>query len=72
MGEFGGISGKEIIKRLLKLGYRVIRQRGSHVRLQAEGRKMLTVPLHKSLKIGLVHQIIKDAGISFDELRDLE
>ena len=67
MGELAGISGKEAIKRLSKIGYRAIRQRGSHVRLTAAGKKPLTVPLQKELKIGLLIQIIKDAGISVEE-----
>ena len=71
MGELGGISGKETIRRFLSLGYEVIRQRGSHVRLRATGRKMLTIPLHKELKIGLLHQLIKDSGISLDDFLHL-
>jgi predicted RNA binding protein YcfA (HicA-like mRNA interferase family) len=49
------ISGRETIKALCRPGFRVVRQRGSHVRLEKrteEGLIKLTVPLHKSLKKG--------------------
>lgn len=34
MGELSGISGREAIKKFQRLGYFVVRQRGSHVRLR--------------------------------------
>lgn len=67
MGELAGISGKETIKRLMKFGYSVVRQRGSHVRMHATGKPPITIPLHKELKLGLLRQIIKDAGMSVED-----
>jgi len=48
------VSGRETIKALSKIGFRVIRQRGSHIRLEKINEEIikLTVPLHKSLKKG--------------------
>lgn len=45
------------------------RQRGSHVILSKEGR-FTVIPVHgqKSLKTGLTLQILKDLGISREEL----
>jgi predicted RNA binding protein YcfA (HicA-like mRNA interferase family) len=43
------ISGKEAVKALLKLGFAVIRQKGSHVHLakEAQGKTLrVTVPVH--------------------------
>ncbi|MHA1370948.1 MAG: type II toxin-antitoxin system HicA family toxin [Promethearchaeota archaeon] len=60
------ISGEETVKAFLKLGYRVVRQRGSHVRLRHESnpdRKPLTIPLHKELKVGLLNRLISDANV---------
>ena len=42
------ISGYEVVKALSKAGWRVIRQKGSHVRMQKED-LFVTVPLHPEL-----------------------
>lgn len=66
MGELNGWSGKDVVRVLEKLGYVAVRQRGSHVRMRhsdAARHKSLTVPLHREVKIGLLRQIISDAGI---------
>lgn len=56
------LSGKEVIKRLGKHGFQVIRQKGSHVRLKmntgAEAYE-LTVPIHKELDRGTLRSIIR-------------
>jgi predicted RNA binding protein YcfA (HicA-like mRNA interferase family) len=52
------------------LGYRVVRQRGSHRRLEAEGRPVLTFAFHNgvSLSPGIVRDIlVKQVGLSLDE-----
>ena len=63
-----------MIKALCRAGFTVVRQRGSHVRLEkrTEGEvKKLTVPLHISLKKGTLARIIKDAGLTVQELKSL-
>jgi predicted RNA binding protein YcfA (HicA-like mRNA interferase family) len=68
------VSGREAIKALGRAGFTVVRQRGSHVRLEkrTEDRMIkLTVPLHKSLKKGTLRRIIKDAGITVQEFNRL-
>jgi predicted RNA binding protein YcfA (HicA-like mRNA interferase family) len=67
------VSGREAIKAFVKLGYVVIRQRGSHVRLEhaSDGRrKKLTVPEHKNLGRGLLRKLIRDAEISVEEFNE--
>jgi len=64
------VSGREAIKALCRAGFRVVRQRGSHVRLEkrTEAKVIkLTVPLHKTLKKGTLRRIIKDAGLTVQE-----
>ncbi len=56
---------------LSRLGYRVARQRGSHVRLVCDGRTPVTVPLHKELDRGTLRSIIRTAGISVQEFCEL-
>ena len=68
------VSGREAIKALCRAGFRVVRQRGSHVRLEKiiEDKVIkLTVPLHKSLKKGTLRRIIKDAGLTVQEFNRL-
>lgn len=64
-----GISGKGTVRKFERYGYSVVRQRGSHVRLHhydSARHLPLTIPLHKELKIGLLRQLMKDAGIELD------
>ena len=61
------ISGFELIKILSKrFGFRVLRQRGSHVTITNDD-KFITIPLHKELDIGTLKAILEDAGISREE-----
>ena len=65
------ISGRELVKRLQKQGFVVVRQKGSHIRLEKnteEGTIKLTVPNHPSLKKGTLHRIIKDAKVDPEKI----
>jgi predicted RNA binding protein YcfA (HicA-like mRNA interferase family) len=54
-----GVSADRLIRALDRLGYKVVRQKGSHVRLRHEGPPvhLITIPQHTSLKIGTLHAI---------------
>lgn len=74
MTKLGGISGKLVVKKLQKIGYEVVRIRGSHIRLKNsnfKNYKPITVPNHKELKIGLLTQIIKDVKLTVDDFVEL-
>jgi predicted RNA binding protein YcfA (HicA-like mRNA interferase family) len=67
--------GDDLIAGLVRLGYKVIRQSGSHVRLTLQNSPQehhLTVPLHKPIRVGTLNQILTDVAthlqISKDEL----
>lgn len=69
------ISGIDVIKKLKRIGFVPIRQRGDHVRLEkntAEKTIKLTVPLHKELKTGTLAQIIKQAGLTLERFIKLK
>jgi predicted RNA binding protein YcfA (HicA-like mRNA interferase family) len=72
MGELRGISGKEAIRRFTKIGYLIVRQKGSHVRLHHPTRRPLTIPMHKELQTGLLRQLIQDTGIDVETFRNLK
>ena len=72
-----GVSGDRLVRALEGIGYEVIRQKGSHVRLRHEGppAHMVTVPLHSPLKIGTLHGILADVALmrstTVEELAEL-
>ena len=61
------ISDAATVRALEKLGFRQVRQRGSHVVLR-RGDAVTVVPLHRrDLAIGTLHGILKQAGVTADE-----
>ena len=68
------VSGEETVKVLHKAGFRVVRQKGSHVRMEKKtdkGTVKVTVPLHPALKKGTLRIILKQAGLSTEEFLEL-
>jgi len=65
------ISAGECIATLGKIGYTKVRQKGSHVRLECEGRAPLTVPMHDELDRGTLRIILRTAGLSVDDFMKL-
>jgi len=64
----------KLIRALRRDGWIVIRQRGSHIRLQKQGKKeilKLTVPAHKPIKRSTLSHILKQAEISVESLKEL-
>jgi predicted RNA binding protein YcfA (HicA-like mRNA interferase family) len=73
MRELRKISGEEAIKVLQKLGFEVVRQRGSHVVLKKQtprGDVGCVVPFHRELKIGTLKGILKQAKVAPEEFMD--
>ena len=64
------VSGYETIKALTRTGFVIKRRSGSHVILQKDF-IVLSVPLHKTLKRGTLHAILKQAGLSIDNFKSL-
>ena len=64
-------SGTEAIDKLQKTGWRIARQKGSHVMLVKDGYLYtLAVPLHKELGIGLLRKLLQQAQISIEEFNE--
>jgi predicted RNA binding protein YcfA (HicA-like mRNA interferase family) len=61
------LSGAEIIRMLERLGFEQVRQRGSHVVLR-RGEVGCVVPLHKEVKTGTLAGLLRQAGVTIDEL----
>lgn len=65
------VSGRQVIKVFIKIGYRVVRQRGSHIRLHHPTRRPLTIPDHKVLGKGLLRKLLRDSELSMEEFKKL-
>ncbi len=70
MSKLPVVSGRQVVTALQRVGYVVVRQRGSHLRLRHpadERRRPVTVPDHQTLKTGTLRAILRDAGLSIEE-----
>ncbi|MFQ6136012.1 MAG: type II toxin-antitoxin system HicA family toxin [Candidatus Hydrothermarchaeales archaeon] len=67
------VMSKKAIKAFSKAGWRVARQKGSHIHLVKPGEKViLTIPYHnKPLKRGVLRTPIKRAGLTIEEFVEL-
>ncbi len=68
------ISGEKAVKCFEKLGYVIVRQKGSHIHMWHESdkrKKPLTIPEHTVLGKGLLRKLVRDAEISVEEFCEL-
>ena len=67
------ISGKELTKVLRKVGYKVSRQTGSHIRMTITKptQHHITVPNHPSIKVGTLSAIVSDVATHLRIERDV-
>ena len=61
------LSGKEIIKVLEQIGYFQKKQRGSHIRMEHDEFRSVTVPNYPMVSRGLLRKILRDAELSPEE-----
>jgi predicted RNA binding protein YcfA (HicA-like mRNA interferase family) len=67
------LSGEELAGLLERYGYEVTRQTGSHMRLTTMqgGEHHVTIPQHKSLRVGTLSAILRDVAAHLDMPRDM-
>jgi predicted RNA binding protein YcfA (HicA-like mRNA interferase family) len=68
------LTSKELARALERAGFVRWRQKGSHLSLYRErDRRALTIPMHfaKTVPKGTLHAILKQAGLSVEELIQL-
>jgi len=75
MGKLPAITGEQLLKALLRNGFEISRQRGSHVQIRkyVDGEKVsFPVPVHKgkTLKPGTLRGILRKADVTVDELNE--
>lgn len=72
MRRLPSVTGKELVAALKRLGFEVIRTKGSHHYLRHPDGRATVIPVHRGETIGrgLMAKILRDADISRDELQD--
>lgn len=68
-------SAKEILKRLRKLGFVIVSQKGSHIKVRGirEGKlQTAIVPNHKEMAVGTFESILDQANVSKTEFENFK
>lgn len=68
------VSGRAAARAFERIGYIVVRQRGSHIRLRDDEDPKhlpLTIPDHHELKPGLLRRLLRDANLTVEEFVEL-
>lgn len=67
------VSGKETVKALLKIGYEIDHQRGSHIVLRqlTSPFRRVTIPDHKEIAKGTLRSIVREVGLTVEEFSRL-
>lgn len=68
------LSGKKLLRLLLKHGYIALRKKGSHVFVESvDGLRGTVVPIHSNedLGTGLLRSILNDLDLTVDDLRTM-
>ena len=60
------VSGADILRALERLGFKKVRQSGSHVVLKREA-KGCVVPMHNEVKIGTLAGLLRQGEVSSEE-----
>lgn len=68
MGEYTNYNWKEIDRFLVHIGCEFKRQKGSHRIYKKDGVvKLIAIPEHKTISIGVVMQTLRNLGVEKDE-----
>ena len=66
------LSGQELRRALERIGFIYQRQKGSHMILRRDDpHSRVVIPDHKTLRPGTLRQILHEAGISIEQLKEI-
>ena len=72
MSHLPQVSGQQVVAALMQIGFRVRRQRGSHIIMRRENPFGQTVvPNHPEIDRGTLRAIIRQVGVSVDDFKKL-
>ena len=63
------VSGPDAVKAFKRLGFEVVRQEGSHIRMSKAGIH-ITIPNHKEIAPKTLQTMLRQAAMTVDEFRD--
>ena len=66
---FTDLSSERVVRAFFRAGFKVIKE-GKHIGM-SDGARHLTIPRHKRINPYTLRGIIKDAGLTNDEFREL-
>ncbi len=69
MGKLPGIAHLHAVRAFERAGFRVIRQ-GKHI-VMSDGGRILTIPRHNPVNAYTMAGIVRDAGLTLEQFRDL-
>ena len=65
------VSGQQVVLALGRAGFQQVSQRGSHVKVRHSDGRQAIVPMHRELARGTLRSILRQAGLSAEELGEL-
>jgi len=69
MSKFPLLPARKVINAMIRLGYFIDHQKGSHVVLKRnDGQRTVVIPDHNELDRGTLKAILKQSGIEIEEL----
>jgi predicted RNA binding protein YcfA (HicA-like mRNA interferase family) len=69
MGKLPGVNHLQAVKALERAGFEVIRQSG-HI-VMSDGRRTVTIPRHNPVNAFTMFAIVRDAGLTIEQFRNL-
>ena len=73
MNRMPRVTGTHVVRSLRKVGFELVRQRGSHAILKHPDGRSTVVPIHggETIGVGLMSKIQRDVGIDREAFIDL-
>ena len=69
MSKFPLLPARKVINAMIRLGYFIDHQKGSHVVLKRnDGQRTVVIPDHNELDRGTLKAILKQSGVEIEEL----
>ena len=69
MPKIPGVNHLDAVRALEKAGFRIVRQ-GKHI-VMGNGQRILTIPRHNPVNAFTLGGIVRDAGLSVEQFREL-
>ncbi|MGA7522435.1 MAG: type II toxin-antitoxin system HicA family toxin [Acidobacteriaceae bacterium] len=69
MGKLPGVNHLQAVRALERAGFDIIRQSG-HI-VMSDGRRTVTIPRHNPVNAFTMFGIVRDAGLTLEQFREL-